>query len=160
MEELWIAVALEEGHYVGIDSTFQSKEEAIEFAKTLGYVKSSQEDFLLDYGEFDYVSKNNPKYRLAFERIDLSKKYYGLYDLQLDGFKARMASDNKEQLEKEGADRAYELSQSDEEPIPKDWTTKQILDNYDYKVREVTLSEYIKIQDSDNIGLLSVVDLG
>lgn len=70
MEELWIAVVLEEGHYVGIDGSFQSKEEAIEFAESLGYVKSNQEDFP-DYGDFDYVSKDNLKYRLAFERIEL-----------------------------------------------------------------------------------------
>lgn len=158
MNQLWIAFVLEEGHYVGIDSTFQTKEEAIEFAETLGYVKADETEFS-NYGDFDYVSKDNPKYRLAFERIDLSSKYFALYDLQLGGFKAGMADDNKERLEEAGATRAYELSQSDEEPIPKDWTTKQILDNYGYEVREVTLSEFIKIQDSDEVGLLTVVKL-
>ena len=159
MEELWIAVVLEEGHYIGIDSTFPSKEEAVQFAESIGYVKADETEFP-NYGEFDYVSKDNPKYRLVFERIHLLKKYYGLYDVQLDGFKAGMADDDKERLEEAGATRAFNLSQNDEEPIPTDWSTQQILSNYGYEVREITLAEYIKIQESDNIGLLSVVDLG
>ena len=158
MEKLWIAVVLEKGHYIGIDSTFPSKEEAVQFAESIGYVKADETEFP-NYGKFDYVSKDNSKYRLVFECIDLLKKYYGLYDLQLDGFKAGMSDDDKERLEEAGATRAFDLSQSDEEPIPEDWTTKQILDNYGYEVREVTLSEYIKIQNSDEVGLLTVVKL-
>lgn len=68
MEELWIGIALYQGDYLGINGSFQSREEAIEYAESLGYVKSNQE-YLSDYGDFDYVSKRNPSERLVFEQI-------------------------------------------------------------------------------------------
>ena len=69
MNELWLAIVLENGHYVGIDGKFDSKEEAIEFAESMNYVEADDTEFS-NYGEFDYVSEDNSKYRLAFERIE------------------------------------------------------------------------------------------
>ena len=68
MKKLWIGIALCEGDYLGLNGSFKSKEEAVEYAEALGYVRANQEDFS-DYGDFDYVSKDNPKYRLVFEQI-------------------------------------------------------------------------------------------
>lgn len=87
------------------------------------------------------------------------KKYYALYDLQLGGFKAGIASEDPKEVLEMGADRAWELSQSDEEPCPDDLSSEEILEQYDYEVREVSEKDYETILDSDEIGLLTAVTL-
>ena len=86
-------------------------------------------------------------------------KYYALYDLQLDGFKAGHASEDFQDVVRSGAQRAYDLSQSDEEPIPVDMPDEEILELYGYEVREVTKEEYDIIAESDEIGLTTTVTL-
>lgn len=87
------------------------------------------------------------------------KKYYALYDLQLGGFKAGHASEKFEEVVRSGAQRAYDLSQGDEEPIPDDMPDDEILEVYGYEVREVSEKEYETILESDEIGLLTTVTL-
>lgn len=87
------------------------------------------------------------------------KKYYGLFDLQLDGFKPGIAGDKYEDVEATGAERAYTLSQADDEPASEDMTDKEILNEYGYEVREVSEKEYKEILESEKRGLLSTATL-
>ena len=86
-------------------------------------------------------------------------KYYALYDLQLGGFKAGIADEDPKEVLDMGADRAWELSQSDVEPCPNNLTSEEILEQYDYEVREVTKEQYETILNSDEIGLTTTVTL-
>ncbi len=76
-----------------------------------------------------------------------------------DGFKAGYASDNFQEVVKSGAERAYELSQSDEEPAPDNVTDEELLEMYGYEVREVSERNYEIILNSDEVGLAVAVSL-
>ena len=162
MNEKWILISLEQGHYLGLDGVFYTKEEAVEYVEEeLGYIKATEESFGY-YGEVDYVSQEEAKWRIAIQKSELNPKatkYYGLYDLQLNGFKAGTASENKFEVEESGAARAYSLAQNDEDPIPNDWSTQKILNNYGYEAREINQAQFEKILESDKVGLLTTVDL-
>lgn len=88
-----------------------------------------------------------------------SEKFYALYDWQLDGFKAGIADSNFRSVEEMGAARAWDLSQSDEEPCPNGLTDKEILESYDYEVQEVAEEVYKKIMRNNEYGLFTVVSL-
>ena len=162
MNEQWVLVSLEQGYYLGLEGVFDTKEEAIQYVEEeLSYVKATEEYFQY-YGEVDYVSQQGSKLRIAIQKVELNpkaQKYYGLYDLQLNGFKAGIASENKVEVEESGAARAYNLAQNDEKPIPDDWSTQKILKYYDYEAREINQAQFEKILESDEIGLLATVDL-
>lgn len=83
--------------------------------------------------------------------------YYALFDEQVNGFKAGFAGTSKQSVIEDGANRAYELSQSDEEPCPDDLSSEEILEQYDYTVLEVTKDEYDTILNSNEDGLLTTV---
>lgn len=85
--------------------------------------------------------------------------YYALYDNQLGGFKAGMVGTTPEEVKEMGAARAYDLSQSDEEPCPEDLSHQDILDQYGYDVRVVSKELYHRIQTSSDVGLLTTVSL-
>lgn len=87
------------------------------------------------------------------------EKYYALYDLQISGYKASIASTSYKEVLESGADRAFDLSQGDEEPCPKGMTSEEILDQYGYEVREVSKEDYETILNSEEFGLLTSVTL-
>jgi hypothetical protein len=87
------------------------------------------------------------------------KKYYALYDLQLGGFKAGMANTSYESVVELGAERAYTLSQNDEEHCPEGLSDVEILEQYEYDVREVSEKEYEIILNSEEYGLLTTVTM-
>ncbi|MDU9693855.1 hypothetical protein WKH56_09310 [Priestia sp. SB1] len=87
------------------------------------------------------------------------KKYYGLYDLQLDDFKPGIAGTNYSSVEEIGAERAFVLSQAVDEPTSDNMTNKEILDEYGYEVREVSEEEYKEILISQKSALLTSVTL-
>lgn len=85
--------------------------------------------------------------------------FYALFDLQLNGFKAGYASTDKESVERDGAERAFYLSESDEEPCDEKLSDIEILEQYDYEVKEVSEETYKKVLNSDDYGLLTAVKL-
>lgn len=87
------------------------------------------------------------------------KKYYGLFDCQLGGFKANYASENYQKVLEMGAERACDLSQSDTEPCPPGLLDIEILNLYGYEVKEISEEQYQKILKSDEIGLLTTVSM-
>lgn len=87
------------------------------------------------------------------------KKFYALFDLQINGYKAGIASTNYKDVLERGANRAFEISQGDEEPCPKGLSSEEILDMYGYEVREVTERDYETILNSEEYGLLTSVKL-
>lgn len=89
----------------------------------------------------------------------MEQNYYALYDCQLGGFKAGHAGTSKKEVSVQGAERAYTLSFSDEEPCPEGLTDEEVLKEYGYKVRKVSKEHYQKILDSEEYGLLTTVSL-
>ena len=87
-------------------------------------------------------------------------KYYALYDLQIGGYKAGIANTCPKTVLEIGADRAFDLSQGDEEPCPKGMSSEEILEQYGYEVREVSKEDYKTILNSNEYGLLTKVTLG
>jgi len=87
------------------------------------------------------------------------KKYYGLFDLQLDDFKPGIVGTNYNDVEAIGAERAYTLSQTDEEPASENMTDKEMLEEYGYEVREITEKEYNQILNDQRSGLLTTTTL-
>lgn len=86
-------------------------------------------------------------------------KFYALFDLQIDGFKAGYASIDKESVIRDGAERAFSLSESDEEPCDENLSDREILEQYGYEVKEVNKETYEKILESEDYGLLTSVKL-
>lgn len=87
------------------------------------------------------------------------QKYYGLYDLQLEGFKAGYVGVSYEEVLNSGAERVYTLSQTDEEPVSNDMSDEDMLEEYGYEVREISEKIYEEILNSVEYGLLKVVEL-
>ncbi|QJX80505.1 hypothetical protein [Priestia megaterium] len=87
------------------------------------------------------------------------KKYYGLFDLQLDDFKPGIVGTNHNDVEAIGAERAYTLSQADEESASENMTDKEMLEEYGYEVREITEKEYNQISNDQRSGLLTTTTL-
>ena len=87
------------------------------------------------------------------------KKYYALYDTQLDGFKAGITGENFTDVLQDGAIRAFQLSQSDEEPCDPSLSDEEILENYGYEVKEVSEEIHQQILESGEIGLMTTVTL-
>lgn len=74
MNEQWILVSLEQGHYLGLDGVFDTKEKAVQYVEEeLGYVKAAEEYFQY-YGEVDYVPKQGSKWRIAIQKAEVKKE--------------------------------------------------------------------------------------
>ena len=88
-------------------------------------------------------------------------KYYGLVDLQLDGFKGGYAHTDKEKLIFMSAERVVDLAENDEEPPQLvDGTIEEALDVlaiYGYEIQEITKEEYDEILENDDLLFLSEV---
>lgn len=85
-------------------------------------------------------------------------KYYALYDLLLEGFKAGIASNEAETVEIMGAKKIYEWSvEMDEEPAPTDILNAALLEMYRYEVRQVSDKEFQAIINDDKQGLMSCI---
>lgn len=85
--------------------------------------------------------------------------YYAVYDLQIGGYKAGLASMDKEELLEESVERIWRLSQGDEEPVDESMTDQEIHDLYGYEIREVTKKVYRQVLESEEYGLLTKVTL-
>ena len=105
-----------------------------------------------------YLSKKQFD-ELIGKKHDGVQKYYALYDLQIDGFKAGYTGESYEEVLKSGVDRIHTLSESDEEPAPTDVSDEELMEMYGYEVREVTEKEYDIITNSDDHGLTTAVKL-
>lgn len=89
------------------------------------------------------------------------EKYYGLYDLQLGGFKGGYAHTDKEKLIHMSVDRIVDLAQVDSEP-PEivDGTISEameIMEIYGYDIEEITKEEYDEILENDDMRFLTEV---
>ncbi|GHU37888.1 hypothetical protein FACS1894192_07960 [Bacilli bacterium] len=96
---------------------------------------------------------------LLHERFEnLPRSYFAVFDEQVNGFKAQMIYKTEEEALEAAAERAVELSQSDDEPCqPEGMSNREICEDYGYHVEEVSKREAKVIEYSDNKGLLSTV---
>jgi len=116
-------------------------------------------DYCGIYEESAWFNSGSNEDWLIIDMDSIPIQYFALYDLNLNGFKAGYVGNTKSAVEKAGAERAWELSQNDEEPCSHDLSDEEILKEYNYEVRLVNKDEFDIISESEEFGLLTTVDL-
>lgn len=85
-------------------------------------------------------------------------KYYGLFDLQLDGIKANYVEHDYQSMIERGADRVITLDDTEEnEEYFEMVSDVEIVFHADYMPIELTKREMEIVENSDEIGLLTTV---
>ena len=85
--------------------------------------------------------------------------YYGLFDIPMDGFRIDMVSDDYNDLLEHSAEFIYEMSLGDSEPADKNLPPEEMLENYDYEVREISKEFFDVLDNSADRGVLPVFEI-
>ena len=86
--------------------------------------------------------------------------HYAAYDSQLGGFKAQMSFKTYEEAVDAAADRAICLAEGCNEELPSDvekLTSEEICEIYGYEIRVISVEDSEKINESEEVGLLTTV---
>ena len=95
----------------------------------------------------------------------MKTKYYGLFDVQLGGFKAQFVETSKQEMIEAALDRIYTIHEDFLEgeltwdEVHEQHTDIEIIEMLDYEIKEISKEQADIILNSEEFGLLTTVDM-